>query len=95
MEDVTMDKMGRIEKLPKLFCRPWRVGLVNSVNGLTRGQVMCRGSDAADPRDDPGKFLHRSSQTEDFESSQLRDLKISIGNVSLIVQKNLDLAVSF
>jgi hypothetical protein len=95
MEGVAMNKMGRIEKLPKLFCRPWRIGLVNSINGLTRGHVMSSGSDAADSSNDSRKLLHWSSQTEDLESSQLRDLKVSIFYIPLVVQKNLNLPMSF
>jgi hypothetical protein len=95
MERVAVDIMGGIEKLPKLFGRPRRINLINSIYGLTRGQMVCRRSDAADPRDDPGKDFHRSSQAEDLESSQFRDLKVSVLHVPLVVQKNLDLAVSF
>ena len=95
MESVAVDIMGRIEKLPKLLSRSRRICFINSIYGLTRGQMVRGGSDAADSWDDPGKFLHRSSQTEDFEPSQLRDLKISIFHIPVVVQKNLDLAVSF
>jgi len=95
MEGVAVDIMSRIEKLSKLFRCPRRICLVNSIYGLTRGQMVRRGSDAADPWDDSWKFLHWSSQTEDFESSQFRDLKVSVLHAPLVVQKNLDLAVSF
>jgi len=56
---------------------------------------MCRGSDAADSGNDPGKYFYGSPQTEDLEPSQFRDLKVSIFNVSLVIQKYLDLPVSF
>jgi hypothetical protein len=95
MKGVAMDIMGRIEKLPKLFGHPRRVSLINGIYGLTRGQMVCPRSDAADPRDDPGKDFHRSSQAEDLVSSQFRDLKVSVLHIPLVVQKNLDLAVSF
>jgi hypothetical protein len=90
-----MDIMGRIKKLPKLFGRPRRISLINGIYGLTRGQMVCPRSDATDPRDDPGKDFHGSSQAEDLESSQFRDLEVSIFHIPLVVQKNLDLAVSF
>jgi hypothetical protein len=95
MKGVTMDVMGGIEKFPKLLSCPRRISLVNGIYGLTRGHVMSSGSDAADPGNDPGKFLHGSPQTEDLKSSQLRDLEVGIFNVSLVVQKNLNLPVSF
>jgi hypothetical protein len=95
MKGVAVDIMGRIEKLPKFLGRPRRIGLINGIYGLTRGQMVCRRSDAADPRDDSRKFLYRPSQAEDLEPSQLRDLKVGIFHVPLVVQKNLDLAVSF
>jgi hypothetical protein len=95
MEGVAVDIMGGIEKLSKLFRCPRRICLVNGIYGLTRGHVMSSGSDAADPGNDPGKFLHGSPQTEDLKSSQLRDLEVSIFNVPLVVQKNLNLPVSF
>ena len=90
-----MNVMGRVEKLPEFFCCLRGINLVNGVNGLTRGQVMGRRSNPTDPWNDPGKFLHRSSHTEDFKSSQLRNLKVSIFNIPLVVQKNFDLSVSF
>jgi hypothetical protein len=95
MEGVAVDIMGGIEKLSKLPRCPRRICLVNGIYGLTRGQMVRRRSDAADSGNDSGKFLHRPSQTEDFESSQLRDLKISIFHIPLVVQKNLDLPMSF
>jgi hypothetical protein len=95
MEGVAVDVMSGIEKLSKLFRCPRWICLVNGIYGLTRGQMVRRGSDAADPGDDSWKFLHRSSQTEDFESSEFRDLKVSVLHISLVVQKNVDLAVSF
>jgi hypothetical protein len=95
MEGVAVDIMGGIEKLSKLFRYPRRICLVNGIYGLTRGQMVCRRSDAADSGNDSGKYFHRSSQTEDLESSQFRNLKVSVLHISLVVQKNLDLAVSF
>ena len=94
MKGVAMDIMGGIEKFPKLFSRPRRISLVNGIYGLTRGHVMSSGSDAADSWNDPGKYFHWSPQTEDLKSSQLRDLKVGIFNVSQVVQKNLNLPVS-
>jgi len=90
-----MDIVGRVEKFPKLLSDPRRISLINSIYGLTRGQVMCRGSDATDSGNDPRKLLYRPSQTEDLEPSQFGNLKVSIFNISLIVQKYLDLPVSF
>ena len=95
MKRVAVDIMGRIKKLPKLLRCARRICLVNGVYGLTRGQMVCCRSDAADSWDDSRKLLHRSSQTEDFEYSQLRDLKVGVFNVSLVVQKNLDLPMPF
>jgi hypothetical protein len=85
MKGVTMDVMGGIEKFPKLLSRPRRISLVSGIYGLTRGQVMSSGSDAADPGNDPGKYFHGSPQAEDLESSQLGDLKVGIFNISLVV----------
>jgi hypothetical protein len=95
MEGVAVDIMGRIEELPKLLRCSWRISLINSIYGLTRGQMVCRGSDPADSWDDPGKFLHRSSQTEDLEPSQFRDLKVSVFHIPVVIQKNLDLPMPF
>ena len=95
MKRVAVDIMGRIEKLPELLCCSRRICLVNDVYGLTRGQMVCRRSDAADSGNDSRKFLHWSSQTEDLESSQLGDLKVGVFHVPLVVQKNLDLPVPF
>jgi hypothetical protein len=85
MKGVAMNIMSGIEKFPKLFSRSRRISLVNGIYGLTRGQMVCRRSDAADPGNDPGKYFHGSPQAEDLESSQLGDLKVSIFNISLVV----------
>jgi len=57
--------------------------------------MMSGGSDAADSGNDPRKLFHWSSQTEDLESSQLRDLKVSVFHIPSVVQKYLDLPMSF
>lgn len=95
MERMAVDIMSRIKKLPKLLRCTRRICLVNGVYGLTRGQMVCRRSDPTDSRDNSRKFFHRSSKTEDLESSQLGDLKVGILHVPLVVQKNLDLPVPF
>jgi hypothetical protein len=57
--------------------------------------MMSRGSDTADSRNDARKLFHGSSQAEDLESSQLRDLKVSVFNIPSVVQKYIDLPMSF
>ena len=69
VEGMAMDIVGGIEEFPELLRRSWRIRPVNSVYGLTRGQMVRRGSDAADAGDDPGKFLYRSPLAEDLEPS--------------------------
>jgi hypothetical protein len=56
---------------------------------------MSSGSNTTDSGNDPGKYFYGSSQTENLEASQFGNLKVSVFNVSLIVQKYLDLPVSF
>jgi hypothetical protein len=56
-----MDIVGNIQELSELFSRPGGINLINGIDGLTRGQMVSRRSDAADPGNDSGKFFHRPS----------------------------------
>ena len=56
---------------------------------------MCLRADAADPIRDQRHLFNRTSDDESFEAAQLRDLEIRIGYVSLIVEEDLDFAVTF
>ena len=95
MDGMAMNKMGAVKEFPELFRHPRRIDGINGIHGLTRGQVMGSGSDAADPGNDPGKFLHGPSQTEDLESPQLRDLEVRIFHIPLVIQKDFNFPVSF
>ena len=69
--------------------------MVDSICGLARGQVMSPWSDTANSRHYPGKLLNRSALTEFLKTTKLRYLKISILNITPVVEKNLYLAMSF
>jgi hypothetical protein len=68
--------------------------MVDSVCGLTRGQVMSPWSDTADSWHYPGQFLNRSALTEFLKATKLRYLEVSIGYIAIIIEKNLYLTVS-
>ena len=68
--------------------------MVDSVCGLTRGQVMSPWSDTADSGHYPGQLLNRSALTEFLKATKLRYLEVCIGYIAIIVEKNLYLTVS-
>ena len=63
--------------------------MVDCICGLTRGQMVRSRSDAADSGDDTGQFFYRSSFTEFLKTAKFRNLEISIGYLSVIIEKNL------
>ena len=84
-----------IEQLAQLFGRRGWVDVEQGVEGFGAGHVVCFGAHAADPGRQVRHVFRRSTDAETLEAPQLGDLQIGIFHVSLIVEENVDLAVSF
>ncbi len=69
--------------------------MVNSVRGLTRGQMMRPRSDTAYARDYPRQLFNRSALAEFLKTAKLWYLKIGILHITLLVQEDFNLTVSF
>jgi len=52
-------------------------------------------TDTADFGCDAGHLLHRSALTEPFKAPELDNLKVGIGHLPVIVEEDVDLAMSF
>ncbi len=69
--------------------------MVDGVGGLGGSHVMGLRADAADTVGQQGHFLNGPAHTEAFKAAQFRDLEVGIGDVSRLVQEDLDFAVPF
>jgi hypothetical protein len=69
--------------------------MVHSVCGLTRGHMMSPRSDTANTWDYPGHFLNGPSFTELLETAKLRYLKVGVGDIAVVIEEYLYLAVPF
>ena len=95
MRRVVGGEEDAIKKLAELLGRRRRIDVEQGVQGLGGRQVMGLGADAADPRRQVRHVLGRPAHAKLLETPQLRDLQIGVGHVALVVQKDVDLAVTF
>ena len=65
------------------------------VQGLGGRHVVRLGTHAADAVGDARHLLGRPADAELLEAAQLGDLEVDVGDVALVVQEDLDLAVAF
>ena len=84
-----------VEQLAELLGRRRRIDVEQRVQGLRGRQVMGLGTDAADPSGQVRHVLGRPAHAELLETPQLRDLQVGIGHVALVIQEDVDLAVTF
>ena len=84
-----------IEQLTKFFGSGWRVNVINGIGGFRGCHVVRFGADAANAIRQQRHLFHRAPDAESFKAAQLGNLKISVGDVALFIQKNFDLAVTF
>jgi hypothetical protein len=52
-------------------------------------------ADAADAVGEQGHLLHRAADAEALEAAQLGNLEVGVGDLALVVQEDLNLAVAF
>jgi hypothetical protein len=69
--------------------------VVYCICGLARGHVMSARSDTAYTGYYTGHLLNRPALAELLEAAKLGDLEVGIGNITVVVEKDLNLAVPF
>ena len=84
-----------VEQLAELLGRRRRIDVEHGVEGLGGRQVVGLGADAADPRRQVRHVLGRPAHAELLEAAKLRNLQIGVGHVALLVEEDVDLAVTF
>ena len=84
-----------VEKFAQHFCGEWRVDVIDRIRSLCRRHVVRLGAYAADAVGQQRHLFDGTPDNEPFESAQFGDLEIRVGDVAVIVQKDLDLAVTF
>jgi len=95
MRGVVGDIEGHVEHLAQfLHCRGW-LHMVEHVQRFGGGNVMRFRADATDAVGDAGHLLGGPVHAELFEAAQFGDLEVGVGDVALIVEEYLDLAMSF
>jgi hypothetical protein len=92
---VVGDVEGAVQQLAQFLGRRRRVYVIDRVGGFGGGHVVRLRAHAADAVGEQRHLLHRPAHGEPLEPAQLRDLEVRIGDVALLVQEDLDLAVSF
>ena len=84
-----------IKQLAELLGQRRRIDVKQGVERLGRGHVMRLRADAADAIGQVGHVLGRTPHAKLLKSSQLGNLQIDVGNVPLVVEKNVDFPVAF
>ena len=84
-----------VEQLAQLLGRRRRIDVEHAVQSLRGRHVMRLGANAADPGREVGHILDDAALAELLKSAQLGDLQVAVGHISLVVQKDVDLAVTF
>ncbi len=69
--------------------------MVERVQGFGGGHVMGFGTDAADAVGDARHLFRGPPHAELLEAAQFGDLEVGVGDIALVVEEDLDLAVSF
>jgi len=65
------------------------------VDGLGGGHVVGLGTHAADTRRDTRQLFDRTPEAEALEAAQLGDLEVDVLHLVVVVDEDLDLAVTF
>src|SRR5690606_32623843 len=92
---VVAGKEGVVHQLAQ-FARRWRNGdAIDGIGSFGGGHVMGIGTDAANAGGDARQFFHRASLAEFLEAAQFRNLEVAVGKFTVVVDKEVNLAVPF
>ena len=95
MRGVVGDVEGHVEHLAQFLDRRGRFDVIEHVQRLGRRHVVRFRADAADAVGDARHFFGGAAHAELLEAAQFRNLEIGVGDIALLVQEDLDLAVPF
>src|ERR1017187_491227 len=84
-----------IDQLANLAARRGGFDLVEVVESLGGGHVMRGGADTADAAGDLRHVLRRAAEGEHLETAQFGDLQVGAFDVALVIEEDVDLAVTF
>ena len=84
-----------VEKLAELLGRRRRIDVEHAVQGLGGRHVMGLRANAADPRRQVRHLFRRPADAEFFEAAKLGNLQVGVGHFPLVVEEDVDLAVTF
>ena len=85
---------GAVEQLAQELGGPRRVDVVDRVGGLRGGHVVRFRADAADAVGQRRHLLHGAADAEPLEAAQLRNLEVRVGDLTVRIEEDLDLAVA-
>ncbi len=85
---------GVVEELTQHPAGARRRDVVDRVGSLGGGHVVCLGTDTADAVRQCWHVLDGTSDAEGFEAAQLGNLEVGVLDVPLVVEEDLDLAVT-
>src|SRR5574341_688657 len=69
--------------------------MIDRVSGLGGGHVMRLGADAANAVRQQRHLFNRTPNAESFEAAQFGNLEVGVGDVAVLIEEDLDLAVTF
>ena len=95
VRDVAVHVVRGVEQLTELHRRLLGGGFEHAVQCLGGAQVVRSGAYAAKPGGDLVQLVDRPADAELLEAPQLGHLPVGVGDVPLVVQEDLDLAVAF
>ena len=98
-QDVEVRRVvGHVERCcraARAACGRWaELDPEDGVEGLGRRHVVRLRAHAADARRDARHLLDRAADAEALEPAQLRDLEVDVLDLAVVVEEDLDLAVT-
>ena len=95
MESVILGHEGRVDQFPDLLRRGRDFHLVQVIEGFAGSHVMSGGANATDLGRDSRQLLGHAIFTELLEAPELRNLDKGLVDVSIVIEEDLDLPVTF
>ena len=94
MQQVVLQHEGVINQLPYSLCRGRGLHLKEIVQGPGGGHVMSRGANPTDAGGDAWHLLCRAPHTEPLKALELHRGKVSLRDIPLLVQHDVDAAAA-
>src|SRR5450756_1302651 len=91
---VIGDVEGAVEQLAEQLGGTRRVDVIDRVACLGGGHMVSFRADAADAAGQRGHLLDRPADAEALEATQLGDLEVRVGDLTVGIEEDLDLAVA-